>query len=78
MVKKVLPPLDIKNQVANLASAGEWKAEDASFLEKLAKGLKRDNHEEVASSDINSVPDVWARVLIIRNGLVDNNKFLVH
>ena len=78
MVKKVLPPLDIKNQVANLATSGEWKAEDASFLEKLAKGLKRDNHEEVSSSDINSVPDVWARVLIIRNGLVDNNKFLVN
>ena len=40
MVKKVLPPLDTKNQIANLAAPGEWKVEDATFLEKLAKGLE--------------------------------------
>ena len=39
MVKKVLPPLNTENQVANLPSSGEWKSEDASFLEKLAKKL---------------------------------------
>jgi len=78
MVKKVLPPLDEKNQISNIATSGEWKSEDASFLEKLAKGLKMGSHMEVSSSDINSVPDVWARVLIIRNGLVDNHKFLVN
>ena len=78
MVKKILPPLDDKNQIANLASSGEWKSEDASFLEKLAKGLKLGSHEEVSSSDINSVPDIWARVLIVRNALVDNHKFLVN
>ena len=78
MVKKILPPIDDKNQIANLASAGEWKSEDASFLEKLAKGLKLGSHEEVSSSDINSVPDIWARVLIVRNALVDNHKFLVN
>ena len=38
MVKKILPPIDDKNQIANLASAGDWKSEDASFLEKLATG----------------------------------------
>ena len=78
MVKKILPPIDDKNQIANLASSGEWKSEDASFLEKLAKGLKLGSHEEVSSSDINSVPDIWARVLIVRNALVDNHKFLVN
>ena len=78
MVKKILPPIDDKNQIANLASAGEWKSEDASFLEKLAKGLKLGSHEEVSSSDINSIPDIWARVLIVRNALVDNHKFLVN
>ena len=36
MVKKVLPPLNEQNQVPNIASSGEWKAEDATFLEKLA------------------------------------------
>ena len=40
MVKKVLPPLNEQNQVPNIAGSGEWKAEDATFLEKLAKGLK--------------------------------------
>ena len=49
MVKKVLPPLDTKNQIANLAAPGEWKVEDATFLEKLAKGLKLGGQEEVSS-----------------------------
>ena len=40
MVKKVLPPLNSENQVANLPNSGEWKSEDASFLEKLAKGYE--------------------------------------
>ena len=39
--------------------------------------MKLGSHEEV-SSDINSVPDIWARVLIVRNALVDNHKFLVN
>ena len=29
MVKKILPPIDDKNQIANLASAGDWKSEFA-------------------------------------------------
>jgi hypothetical protein len=77
MVKKVLPPLNTENQVANLPSSGEWKSEDASFLEKLAKGLKMSGEEVVSAADINSVPDVWARVLIVRNGLLDNSKSIV-
>ena len=77
MVKKVLPPLNEQNQVPNIAGSGEWKAEDATFLEKLAKGLKMSGEEVVSAADINSVPDVWARVLIVRNGLVDNSKSIV-
>ena len=45
MVKKVLPPLNEQNQVPNIAGSGEWKAEDATFLEKLAKGLKMSGEE---------------------------------
>ena len=78
MVKKVLPPLDTKNQIANLAAPGEWKVEDATFLDKLAKGLKLGGQEEVSSPDIYSIPDVWARVLLVRNGIIDNNKFLIN
>ena len=77
MVKKVLPPLNEQNQVPNIAGSGEWKSEDATFLEKLAKGLKMSGEEVVSAADINSVPDVWARVLIVRNGLLDNSKSIV-
>lgn len=77
MVKKALPPLNDQNQVPNIAGSGEWKAEDATFLEKLAKGLKMSGEEVVSAADINSVPDVWARVLIVRNGLLDNSKSIV-
>ena len=67
MVKKVLPPLNEQNQVPNISSSGEWKSEDSTF--KLSKGLKMGG-EVVSASEIVSVPDVWARVLI-RNGLLD-------
>jgi len=77
MVKKVLPPLNEQNQVPNIASSGEWKSEDSTFLEKLAKGLKSGG-EEIVSTDIISVPDVWARVLIVRNGLLDNEPSIVN
>ena len=40
MVKKVLPPLNEQNQIPNIASSGEWKSEDATFLSKLSNGLK--------------------------------------
>ena len=77
MVRKVLPPLNEQNQVPNIAGSGEWKSEDATFLEKLAKGLKMSGEDVVSAADINSVPDVWARVLIVRNGLLDNSKPIV-
>ena len=78
MVKKVLPPLNEQNQVPNIAGSGEWKAEDATFLEKLAKGLKMSGEEVVSTADINSVPDVWARVLIVRNGLVNGSTDIIN
>ena len=31
----------------------------------------------ISPTDINSVPDVWARVLIVRNGLIDKEKQIV-
>ena len=73
MVKKVLPPLKEQNDIANIAASGQWKNEDPTFLERLAKGLKMGSEDVVLASDIVSVPDVWARVLIVRNGLLDND-----
>ncbi len=78
MVKKVLPPLNEQNQVPNIASSGEWKSEDSTFLEKLSKGLKIGGEDIVSAADIVSVPDVWARVLIVRNGLIDDEKSIVN
>ena len=78
MVKKVLPPLNEQNQIPNISASGEWKVEDATFLDKLAKGLKMGGEEVVSASDIVSVPDVWARVLIVRNGLLDNRASIVN
>ena len=77
MVKKVLPPLNEQNQVPLISSSGEWKSEDSTFLDKLAKGLKMGGEEVVSASEIVSVPDVWARVLIIRNGLLDKSPSIV-
>ena len=78
MVKKVLPPLNEENQIANISASGEWKVEDATFLDKLAKGLKMGGEEIVSANEIVSVPDVWARVLIVRNGLVDTRVSIVN
>ena len=78
MVKKVLPPLNEQNQIPNISTSGEWKVEDSTFLEKLAKGLKMGGEEVVSASEIVSVPDVWARVLIVRNGLLDNRSSVVN
>ena len=47
MVKKVLPPLNEQNQVPLISSSGEWKSEDSTFLDKLAKGLKMGGEEVV-------------------------------
>ena len=77
MVKKVLPPLNEQNQIPNIASSGEWKSEDATFLAKLSNGLKMGGEEVVSASEIVSVPDVWARVLIVRNGLLDKRDSIV-
>ena len=77
MVKKVLPPVNEQNQLPNLAASGEWKSEEATFLGKLAKGLRMGGDAVISPTDINSVPDVWARVLIVRNGLLDKEKQIV-
>ena len=77
MVKKVLPPLSEQNQIPLLSSSGEWKSEDSTFLDKLSKSLKMGGEEVVSASEIVSVPDVWARVLIIRNGLLDKSPSIV-
>ena len=53
------------------------KVKDSTFLDKLSKGLKMGGEEVVSASEIVSVPDVWARVLIIRNGLLDKRDSIV-
>ena len=77
MVKKLLPPLHEANQVPNLSSSGEWKVEDYNFLAQLANGLKIPKSDNI-HTDLNSVPDVWARLLIVRNGLLNEVKTTIN
>ncbi len=77
MVKKLLPPLHEANQVPNLSSSGEWKVEDYNFLAQLANGLKIPKSDNI-HTDLNSVPDVWARLLIVRNGLLNEIKSTIN
>ena len=80
MVKKVLPPLDEQNQSSKYCDHlvnGRLKMH--AFLEKLAKGLKMGGEEVVSAADINSVPDVWARVLNSKKWpLLDNRASIVN
>ena len=66
--------ISVRSFTKTYLAVDEFGAEDATFLEKLAKGLKMGGEEVVSAADINSVPDVWARVLIVRIGLVDGSK----
>ena len=58
MVKKVLPPVNEQNQLPNLAASGEWKSEDATFLGKLAKGLRMGGDSVISPTGVD-VPWVF-------------------
>ena len=73
MFKNLLPPMDDeKNQIASPITAGEWVKDDYTLLARIRDGLKNITIEEEVE-DILSVPDVWARVAIVKNALCDKN-----
>ena len=73
MYKNLLPPMDDdKNQIASPNTSGEWVKDDYTLLARIRDGLKNITIEEQVE-DIISVPDVWARVAIVKNALGDKN-----
>ena len=73
MYKNLLPPMDEdKNSIASPNTSGEWVKDDYTLLARIRDGLQNITIEEEVE-DIISVPDVWARVAIVKNALSDKN-----
>ena len=69
MYKNLLPPMDEdKNSIASPNTSGEWVKDDYTLLARIRDGLQNITIEEEVE-DIISVPDVWARVAIVKNAL---------
>jgi len=72
MFKNLLPPMDEKKQIAAPTAPGIWTKNDNTLLARIRDGLKNIKIEEEVE-DIISVPDVWARAVIVKNALCDEN-----
>ena len=71
MFKNLLPPMDdANNKIPSPNVAGVWAKDDYTLLARIRDGLKNITIEEKVE-DIISVPDVWARVAIVKNSLSD-------
>ena len=75
MSKNLLPPLDPKAQIAAPATTGTWTKDDNTLLGRIRDGLKKITIEQEVE-DIISIPDVWARVAVVKNALFDDKHTL--
>ena len=71
MVKSLLPPLNEDHAVAVPSTHGKWTVDENSILGRIANGLK-DITIEQEVEDLISIPDVWARVAVVKNALFDD------
>ena len=71
MVKSLLPPLNEDHAVAIPSTHGKWTVDENSILGRIANGLK-DITIEQEVEDLISIPDVWARVAVVKNALFDD------
>ncbi len=71
MVKSLLPPLNEDHAVPLPASSGKWVVDENSILGRVGNGLKDITFEQEVE-DLISIPDVWARVTIVKNALFDD------
>ena len=71
MVKSLLPPLNDDHAVAIPSTHGKWTIDENSILGRIANGLK-DITIEQEVEDLISIPDVWARVAVVKNALFDD------
>ena len=71
MVKSLLPPLNEDHAVPLPSTHGKWVLDDNSILGRISNGLK-DITIEQNIEDLISIPDVWARVSVVKNALFDD------
>ena len=71
MFKNLLPPLNEDHQLPAPANAGAWVKDDNALLGRIRDGLKAITIEQEVE-EIISIPDVWARVTVVKNALFDD------
>ena len=72
MTHHILPRLKTNNNVQAINQPGTWAVRTRDLLDKLSKGLKVDKVE----TEINSIPDMWARPMLFEMALFDREHVL--
>ncbi len=72
MTYHILPKLKPNNNVQAINKPGTWALRTRALLEQLSKGLKVDK----VQTEINSIPDMWARPMLFEMALLDNQHVL--
>jgi hypothetical protein len=67
MTYPILPKLKANHNVQNINEPGKWAVRTRDALDKVASGLKVDEVE----TEINSIPDMWARPMLFEMALLD-------
>jgi len=67
MTYPILPKLKANHNVQNINDPGKWAVRTRDALDKVASGLKVDEVE----TEINSIPDMWARPMLFEMALLD-------
>src|SRR2546421_1310485 len=73
MTHPILPKLKPDHNVRTFKEAGEWDVRTRDALDKLSSGLKVDPIE----TEINSIPDMWARPMLFEMAL-SNAQHVLH
>src|SRR5258708_14894823 len=72
MTYHILPRLKPDHTVQTINEVGTWAVRTRQLLDKLSKGLKVDKVE----TEINSIPDMWARPMLFEMALFDREHVL--
>jgi hypothetical protein len=72
MTYPILPKLKTNHNVQNINEPGKWAVRTSDALDKVASGLKVDEVE----TEINSIPDMWARPMLFEMALLDPDHVL--
>jgi hypothetical protein len=72
MTYHILPRLRPNHTVPNVSDVGTWASSTRQVLEDIYKGL----HVDKVESEINSIPDMWARPILFEMALFDRDHVL--